>query len=1179
LVLTALLAAARVTAPLGLAAWDNVPGLRQATVLSEGTLEIEHPGAWTGGAKAPVFGPEEVPVLAFRARLDTPGEGGCNWILQVFVNGRPVTDDPFRQRLLNKPLAFDPPGTDYHFQWFGTDRWMIIFSPTFETNWGGSGHDTEYLLDLSGFIGSGEAVTVAFVNAAGFDIAAAIGAKRAPLVIERPTLGVLSRAEVERLRAEASGALSPKTVPVQAELAPDARPGPRAYEVVWSGRPAPPAQVVFSDLRGWTMRVQGDAEVSLSASVGQLLWQPRVAKFTYAGGGKPTVAEIAPPRPIPLDGPFDAANLWVYGALNRGVDTPLRLAAVIEDAGGSEFYLDLGPVTSTYWGLQHGVLETLAGAGPKFPAKFRALRISNCNVQGTRAIYLDSLHFYQQQRRPARRYDRPRQPVFPLSDGILPTPPAGVRVSARKAAHGAEFVSEGSDGRLIFAVEPAKGVLAGITARWADQPAFQPFRGGGLWIDPGSGAPGRPEDAVLVSAGLRGGRFEAQWRTKEGAVTWSARYSCRGRTLIVDVKASGGKATGLVGGRVAGLRNPRPLFVPYLFLNKPVAVALAEGLFVSILPDVYHSDFSSASPGGGKADAESIELFGATEYLRLTDGRRRALRDRLLVTVSRKFHDVLPNPPNPVSPNRPRLAPYMFFMASSLCPNLYRIWKRYGLDNVIANDFASLFVADYAEGFAMRWRPYPALSLEQAQGYARGIKQLGYLFGAYADFTDYFPLNEFWDEDKVALTSNGDFLDAWYGNFATKPVAMPELVRAVGARCRELYGPGCVYLDVHSNLGPAARDFEAGAAGAGMARTTVIANGDAMVEARRFYGSTISEGYHRWLYAGLTDMDYASLAVPGGVPADAPLLVDFDLLKIHPREHGTLMGYAPSVFLSEAETGTLYSDAGRGLGPPAFYRYLSASLAYGHMLLLGYGYVPPLARIIHYYALLQAPQREYLTDTAAEITYHDGQRFWPTSAALATGAHGKGRVRVRYSRGLVVHVNYNATENWAIDWAGRRFLLPPYGWLIAKPDQLLAFSALRNGSRVDYVSGGDYLYLNTGEATVREGALEVCGALWLKREGTAWRLIPCGDLGGWERFSRPDGPPQYLDYRLAGPPPDRGCRRIIVDPLALLRRPAGEVKVQGRDEEGRPVAVHTALLDDGRLEIRPQAEAVDYLLR
>ncbi|MCX7597625.1 MAG: hypothetical protein N2512_01970, partial [Armatimonadetes bacterium] len=417
-------AAAMVTFATVRAAWDNVPPLGRAVVLFEGMQEIDWPGSWSATVKCPLFSPDEVPVLAFRARLHTPGDGGCQWVLQVLVNGRPITDDPFRQRLLNKPFFFDPPGTEYRFQWFGLDRWMMIFTPTFETNWGGSGHDTEFLFDLSGFVDSGQPVTVSFVNGAYFDIAAAVGIDRTPLVIEKPTLGVLSRSEVQQLRDQAAGALPQMTVAAVAALPADARPGPRAYEVVWSGRPAPPSQVNFDDLRGWSVQVRGDAKVSLSASVEQLLWRPRVAKFTYGGGERATYAQILPPAPIPIAGEFDAVNLWLYGGLERGQDRPLQLVAFLEDARGDEYTVDLGPVTSTYWGLQHGVLQLAGAARPKFPMKFKALLLGECTAQGSRTLYLDSMLFYKRKRQPAQRYERSAPAVFPTSEyGIMPAPP------------------------------------------------------------------------------------------------------------------------------------------------------------------------------------------------------------------------------------------------------------------------------------------------------------------------------------------------------------------------------------------------------------------------------------------------------------------------------------------------------------------------------------------------------------------------------------------------------------------------------------------------------------------------------------------------------------------------------------------------------------------------------------
>ena len=109
--------------------------------------------------------------------------------------------------------------------------------------------------------------------------------------------------------------------------------------------------------------------------------------------------------------------------------------------------------------------------------------------------------------------------------------------------------------------------------------------------------------------------------------------------------------------------------------------------------------------------------------------------------------------------------------------------------------------------------------------------------------------------------------------------------------------------------------------------------------------------------------------------------------------------------------------------------------------------MPPLSRFIQYYALMQGVQREYLTDTVAAIHYHNGVEFLPTSRALAEDSQKSGRIRVRYSRGLTVHVNYNAEKSWSVESGGRRYELPPFGWLIEKPDSILAYSALVSGKR------------------------------------------------------------------------------------------------------------------------------------
>ena len=1167
-------------------AGEGTAGVSRQVPVHAGQLEVEAGATWATSITTPRFSDGEVPVLRLRARLHTPLPGGCNYVLQVRLDGLPLTESPLHPRLLNKAPWFDPPGTAYHFSWYGAAQqgWMTIFSPDFAGDWGGTGRDYEFLFDLSGLVVGGRSLPLSFTYL-NPDIPAALGVDRAPLTMDRVAIEALPRVAVDELRQEAMKGEVVSVVPADPDLPADVTPGERPYEIVWSGRrESPHAQVGFEDLTGWTMAVLGDAPVRLAASVRHVLWRPRLAAFSYGGGTVDTVVEIRPPEPIPIQGRFDAANLWLYGAWDRAGDTPLRVSAMLEDRAGRELEIDLGAVTASYWGMQHGVLDPRAAALARFPVSFTALRLTNCKAKGERHAYLESLAFYRQKRKPLAAPARSRAAVFPTSDdGMLPTPPPGTVTRVTPRGQGAEFAAEVRGNRLRYQVSPEDGCLHGVTARWNDGPQFRPMSAGGIRLATDGTGPVPPTSAaVVVSSALRGGRLTVRWRLERAPrpVDWEADYSLRGCSLVVDVRCSEGEATGLALGLTAGLPEPRGIEVPYLLMGpKPGPwIACADGLFVSVLPDWYHSDFSSIDTAVVPPREDRIGLVRGTVYQPLTNGRRNPLRDRVLVTVSSEFSDTLPNARNPVSPNRERLAPCMFFMADQLNPNLYRTLKRYGVDRLIASDFAALIVANnYPEGFAARWRPHPSLSIPQVQEYRRGIKSLGYLFSTYMDVTDYFPGNEFWDESKVALTPEGDFLDGWWGNYVIKPAAMADIVRTMGPKAEELYPSDCVYLDVHTNRGPQALDFEAGAPGAGLARQQVVANGDFIVEARKGYGATISEGLYRWMYAGLTDMDYATLITTGTV-ADLPPLVDFDLLKIHPFQHGTMMGHHPDRLLSKVDQAPLYQDSGRGLGPDGFYKYVAASLAYGHMVMLGYWYVPPPARFIHYYALMQGVQLEYLTDAARDIRYHNGTALVSTSQALAEGSQQRGRVCVRYSRGLGVFVNYNAATSWAVASGGRTYELPPYGWLIEKADTILAYSALIEGRRIDFVRCPEYFYLNTGGARVSEGPVEVAGAVWLKREDQSWRLLPCGDLGQWERFPAVGLPARFSDYRATGAPPERGCSYIALDVQALLSKPAAEARVTARNESDQSLPPKLRQLDARRLQFFVDEGIVDYVL-
>jgi len=1128
--------------------------LAESPDLLDAPIEIDEGRSWEKTFPLPQRTADQIPLLFVRARM-ARGGGGGNFVMRILIDGSPLRDHWFEPRLLNKKPHFTPPSMSRPFAWFRdvhgtqTDSWFTVFSKTGQGDWTGTGQDFDYLFDLGGRV-SGDTVRLGLEHTLP-GLAAAMKTDRAPLRVESLKLAVLPRAEVQRMRQALLDEVTITAGTIQPSV-PEGETGEQAYELTWSGRSDPGMQVTFEDPANWTLHHLSDAEVSLAASVAQRLWRQRVGRLVIAKSEKPVSVALRPQSSIEIQTPFDGVNFWVYGHEHfmQPDAVTIHCRALLTDADGVEIDVDLGPIRMGYWMLLHGHLPMETMRNRKCPLAFKALLLRAEQAKADYTLYLEGLHFYQRNRKP-RAFGRPENPVFPLSDrGMLPTPPTGLTSAIQEKPQGARFTATGTGGTLVYEVSTDRGCVDGITACWNGDSAFQPCAGGGL-LD----ANGNPVVAAPLARRIQSDRLETEWQTAAGG-RFEVDYRLEGLSLVVDLRAAGGWAAGTAFGEVAGLADPKTIEVPYLKIarSRPTTCfACGSGLFLSVLPDFYHSDYSSVDDNVGQPEDGRLRLFRRTVYTPLTDGKRNDLRDRVLITASPEFADTLPSHQNPRSPNIERLAPYMFVMDRTFSLNRWDTFKRYGLDHLIANDFAGIFVKGYSEGFGVRWRPHPSYTIAQVADARRKIKDLGFLFGAYADFTDFYPLNEFWDENSIALTPDGDLREAWPGSYAPKNTAAWTLARNVGQKMQEHYPPDCVYLDVSTNRGSEALDYEAGVPGAGMARATVFGVGDSIVEARKWYGSTVSEGIFRWMYAGLTDIDYAQVKTA----APTPLPLDFDLLKLHPFQIGTMMGYGPTNFLSPEEVRELGTSREQP-APTAFYKHVATSLAYGHMVMVGYGYFPPMARTIHYYALMQGLQKEYLPDEVAEIEYHDGNAMLSTSQALRTDAHRLGRVRVRYRRGLVVTVNLNPSQPWTVAQAGQTYLLPPYGWIISRGESdapaVLAYSAIVDGQRLDYVQCPEYVYLNSGDKQRRAGPVEVTGAAWLKRNAQGWRVIPCGRLGYWSATQQQEKIPA-----------DRGCPVLIVDPVAL-NVPHATVTALG--EMGEATEATAASTADGRLQLQ-----------
>ena len=196
-----------------------------------------------------------------------------------------------------------------------------------------------------------------------------------------------------------------------------------------------------------------------------------------------------------------------------------------------------------------------------------------------------------------------------------------------------------------------------------------------------------------------------------------------------------------------------------------------------------------------------------------------------------------------------------------------------------------------------------------------------------------------------------------------------------------------------------------------------------------------------------------------GQGTTAPLLVDFDLLKIHPLQFNHGMGYYERWWAHGP-------DAQRGL-LSLLDQYRMQEAAYGHQGFLG-GEAWHDAGLAWLESNLMRPltSRTALADPVA-IDYFDGIN-WKDTTAIAKTAGDWSRVRVRYDNGLIIWANSSAAplsmaDSPSIGGQGASITLPPYGWL-AFGSGFRAGTTLRSGVVSDMAETPNSVFVNARAA-------------------------------------------------------------------------------------------------------------------
>ncbi|MCC5847985.1 MAG: hypothetical protein JJU29_07805 [Verrucomicrobia bacterium] len=436
----------------------------------------------------------------------------------------------------------------------------------------------------------------------------------------------------------------------------------------WRRRdPEPPPPPVVRELRlpnrqtpledfqmtaGWTVHSESGLTEFLKNEP-KAIWGDYAGeiRFSPRSAGPHSVA-LTPREPWLQPSVFNTIILWVWDDGEAGLrdDHAIRIQARDRNGKPLEWTLPYSPANE--WQMLHLRSE----AGFPWPIEIESLHWElPAHVDRPRTLYLESFTMYQESlsRIPGNiQFIRPHgyAPAFapqrpssvmldfpPRPATFRPAPPETRHVIsvARTGVETHAFTFLGAEGEWVYEVTASPGAPQ-IKVRQGETPWPDLWRG--LNVATSGDVPehrfSRLENDVLHMQYEQGLRFV---------------ISLHGRSLQIEIHSLGETFHTLNLGSLGGGDNVRamPIFPPFMRVNQahrwPVVQLRQndEQVFASLLPDWWFSMAGAWEPGEIFPDRES---FGRMTYPARWKGTRNVFRERLHLTVSPHFREVLPSP-------------------------------------------------------------------------------------------------------------------------------------------------------------------------------------------------------------------------------------------------------------------------------------------------------------------------------------------------------------------------------------------------------------------------------------------------------------------------------------------------------------------------------------------------------
>ncbi len=960
----------------------------------------------------------------------------------------------------------------------------------------------------------------------------------------------------------------------------DETPGARPYEMVWADRkPAHTPLVNFDSLEGWQVECAEGAVADLIGSQRQRVWESPVARLVYHGTSDKSIVVVRPPAPVPLPDGASATTIWVYGNNWSWAPDPgtprTTISLLILDKDNVTHTLNLAQVGWKEWWLIHKVLPP--GLLDKKPLRFAGIRVTGGSNKEDRELYFENLAFFKESLEPLLFEPRPKRGVDPFpgqspgantGPGRLPFPTreqtilpdnltADFSTKLELAGEGWRLIYKDADTQIEYEIKAGERF-------W--EPVIVKLNGnivGKAMTEAGLKFVAEPTDARLVQTQFTNNELHASWRaTVDGAeVVIQSTVRLWQKSLVVDCICTGGLATELSYGRIEGVEKPELLLLPYInYGGHHLNVLMSKGkvpYFASIWMDWYRSN-ASEPYAVDKIDRDGVQLNGGVRYVPKTNGRRNDLYERFFVTFSPIFEETLPTIANPPA-KRGREAATRLWQESWGPANYEQEHERskklraYGIE-MLTQCNHEITWRDGGESFTFREKAAPGKGGDEAlKKYVAAQRSLGWRSGLYTNYTDFAPVNAYWDADRVMRRPDGNLTTAWARCYSPKALFAVEMDHKLAPLIQSKYNTNAAYTDVHTSVSPWDRtDYDARVPGAGTFAATFYAYGELLLHDQDVYDSHCwSEGNHQWLYSGLCTGNYG-LTYSNLRLWEYPYLPHFDLLKMHPL----------SVDIGVPWTSQFFKGKEGWQKPEnivaSIDQFLAATIAYGHI-----GWLVEethgIRQTCRSYYMLQPLQSRYAMLKPMEIRYGTNDGLIDSSRAFTSGGWHKSKLFVHYPNDLRIWVNGNAEEAWRIEYQNTTHELPPFGWLAVGADGFYECSESLGGKRYDLAGSPECVFVDGRGSWRSFDGVATSGSVAVQREKESEGLS----------ITTVEG----VDSLTIGEPNGTFAPGDVRTAIAVVAR-AKAIAVQAFDLSGEDLGEVTVQRSESGWEIKPPASTV-----